>query len=322
MRRPARILAVLGVCSLLAVPRPAIAALVSGTLPVANCQSATQMFGQCSDTGFFSDEVVGATDSFIGNFPGANSAAYTFTNAFNNWNAANGSQWQLVNGGDLPVALGLSAFTVSAGPFGGGIDPIILSIVGYSPGAGDPGLSQLVWTQALVSNYTATSVGTLTTPVVTLDTYSLSQGSGGSGGAFQTACEAIPGQTPGPNNSTPANIGLTASGEAYCDPIYPFQYGTSTNVGPDPFGDGPQGAWPDDAFRGIALLSTVTFDTDSSGDITDRVLTVYQGIDYGFTLAAPEPATWLLLGPVAGVLALRRRRYRALGSNCSASVDQ
>jgi hypothetical protein len=307
-----RILAALGMCSLLAVPRPAIAALESGTLPIANCQSATQTFGQCYDTGFFSDEIVGATDSFIGNFPGANSAAYTFTDAFNNWNAANGNQWQLVNGGYLPVSLGLSAFTISAGTFGGGINPIILSIVGYTPGAGDPSLSQLVWTQALVSNYTATSGGTLATPVVTLDTYSLSQGSAGSGGAFQTACEAIPGQTPGPNNSTPSTIGATASGQAYCDPIYPFLYGTSTNVGPDPFGDGPQGAWPDDAFRGIALLSTVTFDTNSSGAIIDRVLTVYEGIDYGFTLAAPEPGTLLLLAPAAGVVMLyRRRRVRS-----------
>ena len=68
----------------------------------------------------------------------------------------------------------------------------------------------------------------------------------------------------------------------------------------------------------FAFLGTVT----GCGDITGRVLTVYNGIDYGFNLSVPEPAPLLLLGPAAGVLALCRKRYRARGSNCSASVAQ
>jgi hypothetical protein len=312
----------LSACALLLVQaRPAHATVETVTVPVANCQTATGTIPQCYDTGFLSNQVVGATDSFIGGFPNAQSSLFNFTDAFNNWNAANGKQWELVNGGALPVTLGASV-VVGAGTFGGGITSIVVSIESYDPAGSDPSLSQLVWTQALVTNYTATSTSILSPPAVTLDTYSLSQGSSGSGGAFQTACEAIPGQSPGTNNTIAATIGATTSGEAYCDPIYPFQYGQSTSAGPDPFGDAPQGAWPDDSFRGIALLSTVTFDTDSSGDITDRVLTVYEGLDYGFNLSVPEPTTLLLLGPALGVLALRRRRYAVRGSNCSARVAQ
>ncbi len=287
--------------------RPADATILSGTVPVADCQFGTTTVGICYDTGYLSDQIVGATDGFIGGFPGAQSSLSNFTDAFNNWNAANGNAWQLLNGGTLPVTLGIDA-NVSANQFGGGINPIIVSIDAYSQGPNDPTLAQLVWTQGLFSNYTATSVSLLSPPIVTLDTYSLSAGSGGSGGAFQTACETIPGQNPGANNTIAASIGATASGQAFCDPIYPFQYGEFTSVGPDPFGDGPQGAWPDDAFRGIALLSTVTFDTDSNGNITDRILTVYQGVSYGFTLSAPEPSSMALLGPTACLVIWRRNR--------------
>jgi hypothetical protein len=313
---------VAGALLLLTPLQSANATVQSLTVTVANCQVGAQTAPQCYDTGYLSNQIVGATDSFIGGFPNIQSDLFNFTNAFNNWNAANGSLWHLVDGGALPVSFTANV-TVGAGTFTGGIDPIIVSI-NYSPTGNDPTLAQLVWTQALVINYAPTSVDMVSPPAVTLDTYSLSAGSGGSGGAFLTACEPIPRQTPAPNNTIATNIGATTSGQAYCDPIYPFQYGPSTVAGPDPFADAPQGLWPNDAFRGIALLSTVTFDTDANGNITDRVLTAYEGISYGFNLSVvPEPATLLLLlCPAAGTLMFRRRRYAVRGSNCSASVAQ
>ena len=322
-RRSAHCVAIaMGALLLLAPLRSANATVQSLTVTVANCQAGAETVPQCSDTGYLSNQIVGATDSFIGGFPNTQSDLFNFTDAFNNWNAANGSLWHLVDGGALPVSFTANV-TVGAGTFTGGINPIIVSI-NYSPTGNDPTLAQLVWTQALVINYSPTSVDMVSPPAVTLDTYSLSAGSSGSSGAFLSACEPIPGQTPGPNNTIAANIGATASGQAYCDPIYPFQYGPSTIAGPDPFADAPQGLWPDDAFRGIALLSTVTFDTDGNGNITDRVLTAYDGISYGFNLSVvPEPATLvLLLGPAAGMLILRRGRYAVRGSNCSANVAQ
>ena len=91
-----------------------------------------------------------------------------------------------------------------------------------------------------------------------------------------------------------------AEDRAYCDPIYPFQSADKH------FFDGPQAFWPDESFRGIALLSTVTFVTDAMGDITERDLTVYYGVSWGFDLSVPEPGTILLLGTGFALLVLFR----------------
>ena len=228
-RRSAHCVAIaMGALLLLAPLRSANATVQSLTVTVANCQAGAETVPQCYDTGYLSNQIVGATDSFIGGFPNTQSDLFNFTDAFNNWNAANGSQWHLVNGGYLPVSLYRHRHRQRRNVWRR--HQLRSSSRSPTPAGNDPSLSQLVWTQALVINYTATSVDMVTPPAVTLDTYSLSQGSGGSGGAFQTACEAIPGQTPGPNNTIAANIGLTASGEAYCDPIYPFQYGPTNRV--------------------------------------------------------------------------------------------
>ena len=187
-RRSLHCTAIGAVALLLLTPlRPADATVQSLTVTVTNCQVGAATVPQCYDTGYLSDQVVGATDSFIGGFPNAQSDLFNFTNAFNNWNAANGSLWHLVDGGALPVSFTANV-TVGAGTFTGGISPIIISI-DYSPTGKDPTLAQLVWTQALVINYSPTSVDMVSPPAVTLDTYSLSAGSGGSGGAFLTACE-------------------------------------------------------------------------------------------------------------------------------------
>ena len=101
----------------------------------------------------------------------------------------------------------------------------------------------------------------------------------------------------------------------------------------DFFYDAPQGPWLAGSFRAIALISTVTDDTDSQGAITDRTLTVYQGVDYGFDLGTaatidtartvadlapapptpvPEPRTavTLALGLLATLLLRRRPAQR------------
>jgi hypothetical protein len=142
-------------------------------------------------------------------------------------------------------------------------------------------------------------------PLNTLDTYSNSKGNT-SDTAWTSPCTPIPGQTPGNNNTTPAPIGPTPAGTAYCDPIYPFQSAGAS------FFDGPQAYWPDESFRAIALLSTVTFVTNASGAITERDLKVYNGVNWGFDLATPEPGTILLMIPALALLAVLRRKTLTL----------
>jgi hypothetical protein len=307
--RPIPWLALLG--ALAGAPQ-AHATIFSATYTEPSCSVGASTVGPCSATGYVSDQFAYADTNFLGGtFSGGDPTTASFTTAFNAWNAANGNQWTLVQGGTLSLDLGLKQLSIGLGQYTGGISTVIVSVSNYTPATGDPALNQLVWTQGLFVNYTP-SGGALNAAMATLDTYSLSQGSPGSGGAFQAACEALP--TPGANNTQPSVIGATNSGAAYCDPIYPFQYGLNTGVGPDPFGDAPAGLWPDASFRGIALLSTVTFVTDSSDQITQRVLTTYEGLSYGFSLDVPEPSSLsLLLAPMALVLR-RPRRYRVRSS--------
>jgi hypothetical protein len=295
-------------------PATAGAVILSGSATLPSCETANGTIGPCTDTAYVSEDVADLSSSFIGGqIAGADPALAGFQTAFDDWNSATGDLWQLVNGGDLNLSLGVD-LGLSLGSGGGGLDPVIATVSDYSPTAGEPTLSQLVWTQALFIDYTPTA-GLTSSPVITLDTYSLSAGSSGSGGVFQTTCAPIPGQHPGANNTTPATIAATPSNRAYCDPIYPFQYASEYNgysldnvpLSTDFFFDAPAGPWPDAAFRAITLLSTVTFETDASGDITDRILTVYQGISYGFSLSVPEPEALWLIGAALSVLTIVRR---------------
>jgi hypothetical protein len=303
--------------------REASATILTGSATIARCSSPSSAATSCTDTGYLSRTVANLDTDFIGgSFSNGSPATSSFTTAFDNWNVANGDLWTLVDGGTLNVTLNVEV-GLSIGTAGGGLNPVIVTLSNYQQAAGGPSLSQLVWTQALYVNYTPTA-GDLASPIATLDTYSLSEGSSGSGGAFLTSCAAIPGQSPGADNTTPATIAATPSGKAYCDPIYPFQYASEyagdsldgVTLSADFFYDAPQGDWVDDSFRGISLLSTVTFETDSSGNIIDRILTVYQGVDYGFTLSAntvPESVVGGLLMAPMGFLLRARRRARARG---------
>lgn len=88
------------------------------------------------------------------------------------------------------------------------------------------------------------------------------------------------------------NLGSTTS------PLYPYQYGDRH------FSDRPQGPLPNGSFAARTFLSQV--------DPAKRVLTLYEGLSYGFVLSAqavPEPGgLGLALGGAAVMLALRRLR--------------
>jgi hypothetical protein len=81
-----------------------------------------------------------------------------------------------------------------------------------------------------------------------------------------------------------------------CAPLYPFQYADRRFFDQPVF---PMGA----TFNGWAYIS--------EADFTNRRLTVYDGVRYGWT-STPEPAGWLLTGAGAVLLAIlsRQRRLR------------
>jgi hypothetical protein len=254
----------------------------------------------CTSTAYTPQLANWASTFITERFDGVPPTTQTFQTAFTNWNVAQGANfggmWAIKNGGTLDVTFTVTD-TANAGADLGGINNFNVNVA-TNPGYMGPPINQLVWTQALYVSYgTMPPFPTdLMPPANTLDTYSFSQGNPGSGGAFTKPCSAIPGQMPGPNNNTPAVIGPEPAGTAYCDPIYPFQLAGAS------FFDGPQAFWPDESFRGIALLSTVTFVTDNTGAITERDLTVYNGVSWGFDLSVPEPGTMVLLVSALGLL--------------------
>lgn len=79
-----------------------------------------------------------------------------------------------------------------------------------------------------------------------------------------------------------------------CAPLYPFQYADRRFFDQPVF---PMGA----TFNGWAYIS--------EADFTDRRLTVYDGVRYGWT-STPEPAGWLLTGAGALLVAILTRRTR------------
>lgn len=91
-------------------------------------------------------------------------------------------------------------------------------------------------------------------------------------------------------------------------PAYPFQYDGSGGSSASMLYDMPNrddyAVWLADAF-----LSTADYQT--------RTLTVYDGLEWGFTVAAPLPATWTLmltgLAGFGGVVAYRRKKQIGAG---------
>ena len=88
-------------------------------------------------------------------------------------------------------------------------------------------------------------------------------------------------------------------GSIFCPPLYPFQY---TNRS---FYDFPKAPWPNSFFYAETFLSKV--------DYTNKILTIYEGVEYDFILSAeetPEPATLLMTLPCLVGYAARRWREK------------
>jgi hypothetical protein len=281
----------LALTALLALaPAGARAAVVTQSYTLSSCDNGA--LTNCTDTLSLNTTLAGAASDFIGN-PNFGGSLATFTTAFNAWNAAQvaagGPNWTLVDGGALSNVTIQAYIGASEGNFVAGLSPVLFTIGGET----QVQIPNLVWTQALVVNYSPL-LGTLSTPFQTLDTFSLSQD--GTNPNFPTSC------------STWSN-GAGSANATFCGPIYPFQYGTSyvnyglvtpsgtIPLGADFFYDAPQGGWPNASFDAITLLSTVNASTDT--------LIVYQGVEFGFSLTVdpiPEPATSaMLIAGLAGV---------------------
>src|SRR5690242_12600269 len=158
----------------------------------------------CTSTAYISGLLATPTSVFIspGTFNGLSPTTQTFETAFAHWNTAHGNSWTLIDGGILDVTLSVSQFSAAANSSTVGGISAVQADIAFNPDYFGPLLSQLVWTQALYTNYTPTTSGGVFN---TLDTFSLSGGPFGSG-PFGTPCTAIPGPSAASNNTTPSDV--------------------------------------------------------------------------------------------------------------------
>jgi hypothetical protein len=228
---------------------------------------------------------------------------FTFATGFSTWNSDSTTKWKLINGGTLNINLFVLLTTSVDNSKATGGSTINIIPTAYTPGPNDPAANQLVWTQAVLANF---QPGKTTQAVRnTLDTFTTTSRAG--------TCTALPGPPNANNNITPSTVPSNAPPSTvpgYCDPIYPLQQTPAKDVNVNVFPDAPAAFFAGQSFRAVALLSTITIKTDGSGAVTERDLTVYDGVSYGFDTFAPEPGT---LGPImlalpALVWGLRRKR--------------
>ena len=281
----------LALAALLTLGSAANAQVISGAARAPVCLTLSGTAKNCTDKGFLNETPVGANSDFIGAPEvGGSTTPATFTSAFDAWDVANGDIWTLVNGGPVDVSLS-AVIGISASADGAGLNPVLFTLT--APRGDQQILDNLVWTQALVVNYSPLK-GSLARPEQTLDTFDFSQNAAGSNPNFPKSCVS-------------ASSGASPKNGAFCGPIYPFQYAAElandkmygVPMGVDPFYDAPQGDWPSASFEAVTLLSTVSE--------TTHTLTVYQGLSYGFSLSVPElPSAALLTIGLPALLLVRR----------------
>ena len=257
--------------------------------------------GQCGGTGgdsqcSKSNAVVTATAMAITEIqPVTGNQGWTnFQAAFNSWNAtlAVGSKWNLVVGTLAPeTVLEFNVTLYRAYVQEGGSGPGSCSADPHCGGA------------EIQVSYTPHGEGA-PTPITNSNSIS--------------AANAIRAQSISTNQkrdpSLPGNPYLdNAPGTPGADlgpPAYPFQYdgtgGSTASMLYDKPSRDDYAVWTADAW-----LSTV--------DYASKTLTVYDGLEWGFTVAAPLPATWtVMLTGLAGFGFVAYRRKRQVGLRAAA----
>jgi hypothetical protein len=203
-----------------------------------------------------------------------------FGQAFAAWNASGGGQgWSLIDGtndgvDDLGGTLKVTTFTTAAfgsNPYLGGLT-IRVDPSGLTGLPALTGNEHYVWAQGLFDNYLLNGA---TVP-----------------GFFEMDITTATGA----NCQTNGNGGN--GGNPACAPAYPFQNSLG-NAGL--FYDQPKANlyqyFAAEAFFGVI-------------DYSAKSLTIYDGVDYGFS-NAPEPATWVLCLSFMVLVLLQARRFQA-----------
>lgn len=198
---------------------------------------------------------------------------YYFDDAFAAWNGANpaNAKWTINDGGALNATLNVEIFDAKSFHDVHGVGGVEIQI-DFDYNGNDR--SDFVWSQGLYLNYKPDDLG-IYPPYSSMDTANLSN----------LTCD--PNASMSPFDANPA---------VWCAPVYPYQY---TN---QKFYDFPKAPYDTGFFEADAFLSKV--------DYTNRSLTIYEGVHYGFCLAVPEPqvASLLLIGIIA-MWATRRRQH-------------
>lgn len=225
---------------------------------------------------YFSTQSPCLPHSECGSYAHLSAAAISFTDnlyfddAFNAWNAGlqAGDNWTLVDGGAIDATLNVSTFDALSLHGSGnphGFGGLVIRAELVYNGADR---DDLVWSQGLFLNYDPPGINIIN-GFSTMDDNALSN----------LACN------PNATKSSLGNLGI------WCGPVYPYQYTDER------FYDRPMAPYDKGVFKADALLTKV--------DYTNRVLTVFEGLNYGFYLSVQEPSTGLLVPePSTGLLML------------------
>ena len=233
----------------------------------------------CLTTAYFQAGSLFATDDI--------NISPLFQDAFNAWcewnGTACGNGWTLDNGGGLKGNLNVTVATAQQFNPGdvvlGGLT-ITINTSGITTLPTVPVGDSLVWSQGLYDNYLN---GNVVPPFYEMDI---------AGGACA--------------NGTYSTSNNNYNGGTWCGPAYPYQY-TSNQFYDQPKATYQPPGTTQKFFDANAYLSVM--------DPTDKTLTVYDGVSYGFQNYVPEPSALVLLAGNLLVLMLVLRRRRAAASS-------